>query len=86
LERYHLARGEYPETLDALAPQFIQTIPHDLIGGQPLKYRREKGEFVLYSVGWNQNDDGGVDGLRKEGLLDIAKGDWAWPYRTNTMN
>src|SRR5258706_589349 len=57
LERYHLAHGEYPETLDALTPQFIQAIPHDLIGGRPLKYRREKGEFVLYSVGWNKTDD-----------------------------
>jgi len=85
LERYRLAHAEYPETLDVLAPQFIQRIPRDLIGGQPLKYRREKGEFVLYSVGWNQKDDGGVDGLRKDGSTDIAKGDWVWPYRKNMM-
>jgi hypothetical protein len=86
LERYHLAHGEYPETLDTLAPQFIQRIPRDIIGGQPLKYRREKGEFALYSVGWNQTDDGGVDGSRKDGPTDIAKGDWVWPYRKNTLN
>jgi hypothetical protein len=85
LERYRLAHGEYPETLDALAPRFIQGIPRDIIGGQPLKYRREKGEFVLYSVGWNQTDDGGVDSLWKDGPVDIAKGDWVWPYRKNMM-
>ena len=39
LERYHLAHAEYPETLDALVPQFIETLPHDIIGGQPLHYR-----------------------------------------------
>ncbi len=86
LERYHIVHGEYPETLDTLIPQFIQTIPHDLIGGQPLKYRREKEEFVLYSVGWNQKDDGGVDSLRKGGPMDFTKGDWAWPYRKNTLD
>ena len=33
LERYHLANGQYPETLAALAPQFLEKIPNDLIGG-----------------------------------------------------
>ncbi|HUZ06042.1 MAG TPA: hypothetical protein VMV89_00995, partial [Candidatus Paceibacterota bacterium] len=50
LERYRLAHDDYPETLDALAPQFIETIPHDIIGGKPLHYRRtEDGQFILYS-------------------------------------
>ena len=60
LERYRLAHGEYPETLDALAPQFIAQLPHDIINGQPLHYRRtDDGQFILYSVGWNEKDDGG---------------------------
>ena len=68
LERYRLAHGEYPESLDALAPQFIAKLPHDVINGQPLHYRREaNGQFVLYSVGWNEMDDGGVVGLTKNG-------------------
>jgi type II secretory pathway pseudopilin PulG len=67
LERYRLAHGEYPETLDALVPQFIEKLPHDIIGGQPLHYRRtEGGNFLLYSVGWNETDDGGVVGPGKE--------------------
>ncbi len=40
LERYRLAHGDYPESLDALAPQFIEKVPHDVIGGGPLHYRR----------------------------------------------
>ncbi len=59
LERHRLAQGQYPETLDALAPQFIAKIPHDVITGQPLKYRRTADGFTLYSVGWNEKDDGG---------------------------
>ena len=53
LERYRLANGRFPETLDALAPKFIAKLPHDVINGQPLKYRRtDDGQFVLYSVGF----------------------------------
>ncbi len=89
LERYRLAHGEYPESLDALAPQFISKVPHDVIGGQPLKYRREAdGLFVLYSIGWNETDDGGVVVMGKgnnpndesNSSVDINKGDWVWRY------
>ncbi len=79
LERYHLARGEYPETLDALAPQFISQIPHDIIGGEPLVYRPiADGKFLLYSVGWNEKDDGGLEVQTKTGGIDYTDGDWVW--------
>jgi hypothetical protein len=74
LERYRLARGEYPVTLDALIPQFIDMIPHDVIGGQLPHYRRAAdGTFILYSIGWNGRDNGGVRGKSN------AEGDWVWP-------
>jgi hypothetical protein len=88
LERYRLARGEFPETLDVLAPQFIAKLPHDIINGQPLHYRlNASGQFVLYSVGWNETDDGGVVGFKITGrnsngqpILDFSEGDWVWRY------
>jgi hypothetical protein len=88
LERYRLAHGEFPESLDALAPQFMDKIPHDIIGGQPLHYRRTSdGQFVLYSVGWNETDDGGVVIFKKKSPsdespsgVDTAQGDWVWRY------
>jgi len=81
LERYRLAHGEYPESLDALSPQFIAKLPHDIINGQPLHYRRTSdGQFVLYSVGWNETDDGGEVGFKKDGAVDINTGDWVWRY------
>ena len=77
LERYHLMHGQYPETLDLLMPQFVSKIPHDIIGGQSLHYRRtDDGKFLLYSVGWNEKDDGGVPGI----LSDTKKDDWVWQY------
>ena len=81
LERYRLANGQFPQTLEALAPKFIEKLPDDIITGQPLKYRRTvDGQFVLYSVGWNETDDGGKLGLTKNGNPDWHKGDWIWRY------
>ena len=80
LEQYHLVHGEFPETLSALAPQFIAQVPHDIIGGQPLHYRRTAdGKFLLYSVGWNEKDDGGVV-VHREGFssVDDNRSDWVW--------
>ncbi len=73
LERYRLAHGGYPANLDALLPQFVEKLPPDVIGGQPLKYRRtDDGQFLLYSIGWNEKDEGGTPGK------DSDTGDWVW--------
>jgi hypothetical protein len=79
LERYRLAHGEYPEKLDSLTPQFITKLPHDIITADALKYRRtESGGFVLYSVGWNQTDDGGQVSSNLRDGAGAKKGDWCW--------
>jgi hypothetical protein len=83
LERYRLGRGQFPETLNPLAPEFIEKLPHDIINVQPLKYRRtEDGKYLLYSVGWNETDDGGHVSPNRTGEgADTAEGDWVWkPY------
>ena len=73
LERHRLKHGQYPETMEELVPQFIERLPHDIIGGQGLKYRATADDhFVLYSVGWNERDDGGVPGKT------TTEGDWVW--------
>ena len=82
LERYRLSKGHYPDTLDALSPKFLAKIPPDVITGQPLKYHLEAdGRFLLYSVGWNERDDGGTVGLTpRNQTFDPRKGDWVWRY------
>jgi hypothetical protein len=65
LERYRLANGQYPETLQALRPQFMDRLSND-------------SQFILYSVGWNEKDDGGVPS--QHGLFDDQEGDWVWAY------
>jgi hypothetical protein len=87
LERYRLAHGGFPGSLDALTPQFMQQVPHDIINGEPLQYRlTQDGQFILYSVGWNERDDGGVVSFGRNlknhttGDVDITLGDWVWRY------
>jgi len=82
LERYRLAHGVYPETLAGLAPAYIDEVPNDVINGQPYHYRLNgDGTFLLYSVGWNQTDDGGKFAFRKDNpkAIDYEQGDWVWP-------
>lgn len=81
LERYRLTKGQFPETLETLTPQFISGQPNDVITGQPYKYRRtDDGQFILYSVGWNEMDEGGMPGRT---LFDPIQGDWVWSYAAN---
>jgi hypothetical protein len=81
LERYRLANGKWPESLDALAPWFLEKIPHDVIDGKPLRYRvNADGAYLLYSIGWNQTDDGGIVAMSKGKTPrpNPKQGDWVW--------
>jgi hypothetical protein len=82
LERYRLAHGVYPAALEALVPACIEALPHDIMNGEPYHYGlRPDGTFLLYSVGWNQTDDGGTVAFMKENpkSIDYENGDWVWP-------
>jgi len=82
LERFRLRTGQFPNALDALVPDYLPAIPHDLIGGAPLRYQRKSdGNYLLYSIGWNEVDDGGVilPKSAQHSGRDNEKGDWVWP-------
>src|SRR5205807_3836798 len=82
LERYRLAHGALPDNLEALTPQFLDKVPNDIMDGKPLRYHRTSdGGYTLYSVGWNQTDDGGQLVRKpgpKEATIDLTQGDWVW--------
>jgi len=85
LERYRLAHAVYPATLDALVPASIDELPHDVINGKPYRYRLQPdGFYLLYSVGWNQTDEGGKASYQynnddHQKAIDFDHGDWVWP-------
>lgn len=80
LERHRLATKDYPDRLEALLPAYLPTLPHDVVEGRPLVYRRlNRDTYRLYAIGGNGKDEGGlipqVDGY---GRQDPGKGDWVW--------
>jgi len=59
VERFRLANGRLPGTLDELVPKYLDSVPMDPFDGAPLRYRlRDKG-YVIYSVDRDGHDDGG---------------------------
>jgi len=83
IERHFLRHSQYPETLDALVPEFLAVVPIDYMDGQPMRYRRNtNGGFTLYSVGEDGEDDGGDAVLQPNlpGSLNLwQRKDFVWP-------
>jgi hypothetical protein len=61
LSAHKAEKGKYPDTLDALAPECLKTIPTDFFSGKPFIYKPAGKGYMLYSVGENMKDDGGKD-------------------------
>ncbi|MEM8865652.1 MAG: hypothetical protein AAGF31_08945 [Planctomycetota bacterium] len=59
LELYRREHGELPTSLDELSPRWLPEVPIDRINGGPLGYRVVNGKPVVYSLGIDQDDDGG---------------------------
>ena len=81
LERFRLAKGDYPAALEALVPAYAKALPNDLVSGEGLHYERlDKDHFRLYSIGWNLQDDGGQAALdpKDQRKPDQEQGDWVW--------
>ncbi len=76
VERYRLAHKKLPDTLDVLVPDFLTEVPDDYFAGPgvPLKYIvRDTGEYAVYSIGADQEDDYGIynkkDGYRAGDIM-----------------
>jgi hypothetical protein len=60
IKLYHAKHGEYPESLSDLTPDILPKVPVDEFTGKPLIYGRKGASFVVYSVGRDLTDDGGM--------------------------
>ncbi|MCM8769503.1 MAG: hypothetical protein NC911_07550 [Candidatus Omnitrophica bacterium] len=74
---YRLKSGNYPLSLEELAPEFFSELPLDPFTGQKYHYRVTELGFLIYSVGQDGQDDGGQKG--KPGQEE--KGDIVWEVR-----
>jgi hypothetical protein len=59
LELFRRRHGEYPKQLEQLTPDLLPVVPSDRYDGGPIKYCLVDGRPLLYSVGVDQDDDGG---------------------------
>jgi hypothetical protein len=62
LERYRVQHGgRLPEQLAQLAPAILAALPADPIDGAPLRFRKLDQGHVVYSIGADGSDDGGLE-------------------------
>ncbi len=68
LNRFRAHNGRHPDNLDELVPDFLEALPLDPFCGRPFGYRCEgSGGYVLYSCGFDGDDDRGNPGGAAEG-------------------
>ncbi len=78
LERHRRATAKLPDQLDALAPQWIDHVPRDVVGGGRYFYRAEGDTYTIYGKGWNARDDGGSSAHANVLLGPSTADDWVW--------
>ncbi len=61
-ERYRRKHGAWPEKLETLVPAELKEVGIDPYNGEPLIFKRLPDGLVIYSVGSNRIDDGGLLG------------------------
>jgi hypothetical protein len=69
---YRARNGHFPQTLEALVPDFLLAVPHDPYGGQPIKFKRTEHGVTVYSIGPDMTDNGGAPFDRQEQTGDIT--------------
>ena len=57
---YRQEHKHWPSSLDELSPRYLKTLPPDPFTGEPLHFVRKGPALVIYSVGENLKDDGGM--------------------------
>ncbi|MCH7727332.1 MAG: hypothetical protein IH991_12755 [Planctomycetes bacterium] len=68
IRAHRLEQGQLPAKLEDLVPEYLPAVPQDPFAQRPLVYRVVKNDFLLYSVGPNKKDDGGINTAGPEWL------------------
>lgn len=74
-QAYRRDKGEFPESLDALIPQYLEAVPFDPCdrNGGRIHYRRDSTtNAVVWSAAQDGNDDGGAVETGKSRTADVG--------------
>jgi hypothetical protein len=73
IERFKLAHGgALPDKLDELVPTFLERVPEDEFNGKSLRFKKLDNRYIVYSVGENLVDDGGVERKSDKEVGDVV--------------
>jgi hypothetical protein len=73
IERFRLANtNSLPPTLDALVPKYCSSAPRDPFDEQPLRFKKLARGYVVYSIGADGVDNGGVERGNKKTDYDVT--------------
>lgn len=72
LQIYHYRFGSFPSTLTELHSKLNWRTPQDPFSGKDLIYKPHTQGFLLYSVGLNLKDDGGIEDKKNPNKDDIV--------------
>ncbi len=76
--RYRLAQGDLPDELEQLIRAgYLDSLPLDPYSDAPFVYRKVGLDFLLYSLGRDFDDDGGIRSSRSENI--VGGDDVFWP-------
>lgn len=65
-ERFRLAHGRLPTSLAELVPDFLDAVPEDPFDRQPMRFAVTDKGIVIYSIGGDGTDDGGLVAQQKK--------------------
>jgi hypothetical protein len=74
-EQFRLNRGRLPASLTELIPNYLAQVPDDPFSGEALNYTNRASGYVLYSVGPDRQDDGGLKPMSRSPLKEVPSGD-----------
>ena len=69
---YKQKHGEYVDSLDQITPEILQALPIDPFTGKNYIYKKKARGFIVYSLGENLRDDGGLRRKAREKDYDIV--------------
>ena len=83
IARYRQEHGHYPKTFAELIPDYLSKVPTDPFNGEPIHMKHSSNGLILYSVGHNLKDDGGLayDKVNKTGDISFYMGEAYTRYR-----
>lgn len=61
IEQFRLRTGSLPDSLNALVPEYLSSIPADVFDSTPMRFKRLPAGYAVYSIGPDTVDHAGME-------------------------